>query len=462
MLVASPFAIGFGPTAFTDPWLALWLVAATWAALGGRPALAGFLLGLAVASKQTGVLGLLLVMAAAAQSRRRPATAARSGPASGLEVKQAHAAVNGRGHLCTARRGFINVRAVLIFSLALLLTLAPLSWWDSLRWATRPSFWSRSLETYGGLGLAAPVLWPERLRAWSEQMGYLFGRPALTLPFVALAGLAAWQAYRDLIGQSPAGGPAAMVGQAHRPPDEWETTLGQRQAGAAFELLAAAFVVAYLAVHFFITFQPWDRYLLPVFPLLCLLAARGCIQVWRYAVESPAWYAGRLRAGLGLAMGVALLAACGLGLAGRVPVGSEQSAYAGLDQVVTTLRTLPWSAVVYQRSIGWQVDFYMFGNPPPRIWWDQAGTLAEDAEYGINVMPNREQWLVLATAVDGPPGGPVELAARRALAQRGMNMLDRRHIYRPDGSISFLIYQIVPASETSCAAECAAWPVPDG
>ena len=63
LLTLSPFAILFAPTAFTDPWLALWLVAAAWAALARRPFLAGLLLGLAVASKQQGVLGVPLVFA---------------------------------------------------------------------------------------------------------------------------------------------------------------------------------------------------------------------------------------------------------------------------------------------------------------------------------------------------------------------------------------------------------------
>ena len=63
LLTLSPFAILFAPTAFTDPWLALWLVAAAWAALARRPFLAGLLLGLAIASKQQGLLGVPLVFA---------------------------------------------------------------------------------------------------------------------------------------------------------------------------------------------------------------------------------------------------------------------------------------------------------------------------------------------------------------------------------------------------------------
>ena len=50
LLVASPFAILFAPTAFTDPWLTLFMVAAAWAAIAGRAFWAGLAVGLAVAA----------------------------------------------------------------------------------------------------------------------------------------------------------------------------------------------------------------------------------------------------------------------------------------------------------------------------------------------------------------------------------------------------------------------------
>ena len=62
LLALSPFAILFAPTAFTDPWLTLWLVLAAWAALARRPFVAGLLAALAVASKQQGVFVIPLVL----------------------------------------------------------------------------------------------------------------------------------------------------------------------------------------------------------------------------------------------------------------------------------------------------------------------------------------------------------------------------------------------------------------
>ena len=186
LLAGSPFAILFAPTAFTDPWLTLWLVAAAWAALAGRSFLAGIALGLAVASKQQGVLGVPLIVALLliANRSRPPANASRN-PAS---VLRSSSSVLGR--FFVALLGF-----ALIF--------APVTYWDSLRWATRPSFWDRSLTTYGGLMLAAPTLWLERMAGWAEQIGYLFGLPVLTLLMLCLALVAG---VRDWRMRSAAGG----------------------------------------------------------------------------------------------------------------------------------------------------------------------------------------------------------------------------------------------------------------
>ena len=45
LLALSPFAVLFGPTAFTDPWLTLFMIAAAWAAIARRPLWAGVLFG---------------------------------------------------------------------------------------------------------------------------------------------------------------------------------------------------------------------------------------------------------------------------------------------------------------------------------------------------------------------------------------------------------------------------------
>ena len=149
-MALSPFAILFAPTAFTDPWLTLWLVAAAWAALARRPFLAGLLLGLAVASKQQGVLGAPLVLALLIAAAMRMAN----------EQRQRH--IGRHPHLRASAPPLV---------LGFALIFAPVTYWDSLRWVNRPSFWDRSVTTYGRLALAPPAEWPQRAVDWAAQLG---------------------------------------------------------------------------------------------------------------------------------------------------------------------------------------------------------------------------------------------------------------------------------------------------
>ncbi len=257
LLAGSPFAILFAPTAFTDPWLTLWLVAAAWAVLAGRSFLVGIALGLAVASKQQGILGVPLIVALL------------------LTTGSSHTSV------CPPQVSFFIIhfspfilRRVFVSLLGFALIFASVTYWDSLRWATRPSFWDRSLTTYGGLMLAAPTLWLERAAGWVEQTGYLFGLPVLTM---LMLGLALVAGVRDWRTRNAAGGAL----------DE------SRDKGRAFSRIPpSALILAYLAgyadLHFFVTFQPWDRYLLPLLPFICVLAARGIQVAWRWGGHAAA------------------------------------------------------------------------------------------------------------------------------------------------------------------------------
>jgi 4-amino-4-deoxy-L-arabinose transferase-like glycosyltransferase len=386
LVAASPFAILFTPTAFTDPWLTMWIVAACWAALARRPFWAGVGLGLAVASKQTGVLVAPLVAAL-------------------LVVAEAQRPEPTRGRWRWAWSRCIKPFLRLLFGFGLV--FGAVCWWDSLRWAKRPSFWARSLDTYGGLFLAPPAGWPERAARWAEQLGYLFGTPALTGLAMLLAGLAV------------------------------RGTHGPRR---PIILCLAAYLLGYLCLHFFVTFQPWDRYLLPLVPMLAILVAAG----WRVSREAVTRRASRMYFGniaMAIALGLVVFYPAWLGLAGRLPVGSDHNAYAGLDQVMSTLRTLAPRSIIYHHSLGWHLDFYLYGAHEQPVWWADVPTLAQDAAYAAAGDPDRPQWLVLAWAGDAPVGAQ----ALAALADRGIWPDERQTIFRPDGTPSFTLYELLPS-----------------
>jgi hypothetical protein len=442
-LALAPFAILFAPTTFTDPWLTLWLVAAVWAAVARRSLWAGVALGLAVASKQQGVLGVpivaVLLLAGDAlgiggpgqpSRRTRPALAmphiwgkARPEPVEGHTAPHLDGAphpelVEGRtalGRFCLALLGF-----ALIF--------LPVTYWDSLRWAKRPSFWDRSLTTYGGLGLAPLAAWPGRAADWAQVIGYLFGFPALTGLMLILAGFAAIRDWRWM----KAGG------------------------------LLGIFLAGYLALHLALTFQPWDRYLLPLLPFICVLAARGIRMLFCHAervygsesvaVNDPrsisvAWrlfVAQSLRRAGGLALAVLLVWAAWLGATARLPVGSDHGAYTGLDRIAAFLRAEDDDAIIYQRWLGWHFDFYLFDAPQERRWWGTGWKLAGDAAQVYRETPGRAQWVVLPGWHDAAAG-----EARLALTSRGLALAEVFRIYRGDKSRAFTVYRIVPVADDS-------------
>ena len=399
LVTLSPFAILFAPTAFTDPWLTLCLIAAAWAALARRPFLAGLLLGLAIASKQQGVLGAPLVITLLVVGRWRMA--------------------DGKWQMADSRWQMADrspaqpsaIRDMLYAVLGFALIFAPLTYWDSLRWVNRPSFWDRSVTTYGQLALAPLAEWPQRAADWATQLGYLFGLPALSALMLLVAAAVGVRAILSL-------------------------RSGWQSPGRRLDVILAFYLAGYLTLHFAVTFQPWDRYLLPILPFVCVLAARGLVQAWERLGDR--WLARTL---ILLLLVPALLYASWLGMSGRLPVGSDHGAYAGLDQVVSILRDQPADAVIYHRWLSWHYDFYLFNAPQERRWWGSGWKLADDAAQTVLTEPGRPQWVVL-------PGWESSAAEELhlPLASRGLTLVEVRRIYRPDNSRAFTLYRIEPLS----------------
>jgi len=417
LLVAiSPFAILFAPTAFTDPWLTLWLVASAWTALAGQSFWAGLMLGLAVASKQQGVLGVPLVLGLLAL----------------------------RGTLHPELRGTMLAKRLLFSLLGFLMVFAPLTYWDSLRWTSRPSFWDRSLVTYGGLGLAPLAQWYERAIDWAKQLGYLFGLPSLSALMLLTALAVGMRAGWCILANRPSYTAAVRRPGRTRPGRPCRTreqgpvspAMTPRVAWAT-DLIFSLYLVGYLVLHFLFTFQPWDRYLLPLVPLISILAARGISLAWHWLAR---WDRQRVGRTAGVVAGVLLLSyAAWLGVAGKLPIGSDHGAYAGLDHVIATLRAQPADTIIYHRWLGWHYDFYLFDAPQERRWWGSGWKLADDAARTARAEPDRPQWLALPAWKDAAAN---EL--RTALSSRGLALAEVERIYRPDGSRSFTLYRIVP------------------
>ncbi|GAB4478584.1 MAG: hypothetical protein Kow00124_23180 [Anaerolineae bacterium] len=231
----SPFAILFSPTAFADPLLIVWWLAALTAAAGRRPLWAGVFSACALLTKQNALFLLPLV------------------PAVGLV--QAAGSVQPLAWI-----GPFGV------GLALPLVAAPI--WDVAR-GEAVSFWLAGINANNPGRLARSTeVWP-RAAAW---IGWLRYVPGGVLAGAVAAALTA----------------VGLIGRRDPTP--------AREEAAAH--LIAAFGLAYLALHWLVAFPLFDRYLLPVAWIAALLVGHGTDRLAARASEAGRPAAGAALAAL--------------------------------------------------------------------------------------------------------------------------------------------------------------------
>lgn len=378
LLALNPFAVSFAPTAFTDPLLVLGGMAALWAAIRGRGFAAGLWLGVAVMTKQTGVLYVPLIVGALWLHRPRMT------PLPGMTAR----AVAGA-----------------------LAVIGPIVLWDSLRWAVAPSPWDLSVRNYGAMALASPALWADRLAGWWQQLYFLQADNAawlLTLTLWVTAAGIAWRARRE---------------RTTREQSVWDVALIGLWSGG------------FLALHLTSTIQIWDRYLLPLAPMWALLLA------WAIGTVAARMPIGR-RPSILLLTGIAALLLMGpatTAAAGGLPVGGDKGAYTGIGHAVAWMsENLETPFVLYHTQLGWHFQYYLFdavatGQVELR-WFPSTTYLADNVEK----TPHRP--LLYLEARWAPQRDLAQRLAMRNLALRQRGRFDQFVLYEiapkanaPDG-----------------------------
>jgi 4-amino-4-deoxy-L-arabinose transferase-like glycosyltransferase len=388
LLAASPYAILFAPTAFTDPLMVAWVLAGCLAAARGRWAWAGIGLGLAAMTKQQGIFFVPLAI--------------------------------GLGQISNVNRQTSTIKSqILSFGIAWLAMLGLALGWDVAR-ARQPGFWMQSLTSYGGLPLDSAAIWQRVVGFW-DLLGYGTGSPVLN--GILLAGL-----------------PVLLVVDV--------LSLSGREKGrsaARADVILLAFGLAFLAGHCVVAFQVWDRYLLGMIPLLALLLARVLLLPWRLvtANDGPAspgnlmakrWSPERLRL-LYLLFVMSILSFTLRPIqdaaASRFPIGGDHGAYQGIEQVVAYLRTVPANTTLYHRWLGWHWRFYLWGSPYDFRAWTSPADLAAQAA----ARPGARRYIVF-------PSWASSSEARLALSGAGLALREVQRAFREDGSVSFVVYRI--------------------
>lgn len=341
LVAASPLAIQFSATVFTDPLLTFFITAGLLFAVGRpRPFWSGFCFGLAVLTKHQAWLFLPLIV--------------------GLAWA---ASWSGRQW----RRWLLGVLPLLLVFLG----------WQMAR-GDGGALLGNQWRNFGGLRLAwSWELWP-RLRAWGALGQTLFG------PVLGVAAL------------------LALVWPW------WGRRLKSEM--LLIDRLLCLFIVAYLAAHWLPAVPVWDRYVLPVLPLLALLLARllTAVFAWLWAQ----WPADGVP---GTAVSLALLAALLLPGAwaarnGRYAVGGQAGADQGAWQVREFLADAPYGTVLYDHWYSWHWGYAFIDKGVYTSWFPYPQALAED----LAVFGGQEG----ARYLVAPAGGEAQLALRAA-AQAG-------------------------------------------
>jgi 4-amino-4-deoxy-L-arabinose transferase-like glycosyltransferase len=407
LLALSPFDILFASTAFTDPLLTVWVLAALLAAAKGRLGAAGLLTGLAAATKQQGLFFLPLVVAVGV-STAKPFRAAHNTGANARVEK-----ANPRWSWFSRHGAWAPQHAAwLRFFVAFAFIVVAILCWDAAR-VQRPGFFEQSLISYGGLGPAQPQALGERAAAWLRLVGDFWVSPWVNGMMI---GAVAW--FVGLV--LGTWGIRLVVGSQAARSQFW----------SGIELYLLVFIIVFLAVHCLLGFQVWDRYLLAIVPLAALLAARAFVALgqiirvirWRMVYAT----------GLPLLLALALLGPVLQATHSELPIGGDHGAYDGIDELAAYLRReAPPGSVLYHYWLGYHYRFYLYDAPLRLHWYPNLEDLAHDAF----VYRREPRYIAFPSWRDDGP-------ARSALTSEGISLEPAFETMRRDGTVSFRLYRL--------------------
>ena len=234
-----------------------------------------------------------------------------------------------------------------------LLVVLPVLGWDSLRWTVAPSPWDLARRTYAPLLWLPPTAWLPRTQAWAGLLWYLTGSWGVWL----------------LLGAASVAAPGLT---RRRPALAWTLAWG----------------AAVMAVHVVVSFQVWDRYLLPLAPWLAIVVAGPLAQA---TIRLRARRLGAVTV-LGMILfGALLLPPAWRAAQGGYPIGADHGDYQGLHQAVAWVQAQPGPLVLYHQPLGWHYRHYLYHElqpadvataAPPRVelrWFPSVAYLADNA-----------------------------------------------------------------------------------
>ncbi|MBK8901776.1 MAG: glycosyltransferase family 39 protein [Anaerolineaceae bacterium] len=333
-----PLSIQFSPTAFTDPLMTFLLITGLAAVATRKPLGAGILFGLALLTKYQAVLFLPLLL--------------------------------GLGWIL----GWRLARWVRWLA-GLLPPLVALCAWEAAR---SGSFllWQNQIGNFGGVRLSwSWEIWP-RFWAWGD----LWQTAVSPLIFFLLIPAATWLVLRHL---SPQTNPSAS----------WRLCVKEK-----IDRLLFIFILGYGLFHWLFAIPVWDRYLLPLLPLLAILLARAYNDLLTYL--PPAAPVLHFRGAI-VILALVLVFASWAARNGRTPPGSSPQADQGAAEIAAALADAPYGTVLYDHWFSWQWRYHLFDKRVFVSWFPHAAALTADlAAFGQDGSP---RYIVLPNTAAAQP-----------------------------------------------------------
>ncbi len=214
--------------------------------------------------------------------------------------------------------------------------------------------------------------------------------------------------------------------------------LGHSTCTVKIERLSLVWLAGYLLAHWILEVNIWDRYLLPVVPVLGAILGSRC-----GLIPNPdllgRWNRRIARAAPGLVLVVILLLMAPAAVqasSGSLPLGGDHGAMQGIEQVAEFFASYPYGTVLYDHWLGWELRYYLFDSRVYVSWFGNPDALVENLSvFGAD--PPR--YLIIPTwELATPVIRPVEAA--------GLTVTMAFEAFRPDGTPSFQVFRITGAT----------------
>lgn len=189
---------------------------------------------------------------------------------------------------------------------------------------------------------ASPGEWLPRLWTWLDYTSWLLGPPVLTLPLVGLSAVYALWTRRKI------------------------------------DLILWGYVLAYFALHWIVAFNTYDRYLLPLAPVMAVLVSRGLM--WPItARQMPR----RVMAGLLSVLLIVGLYGAFITSRWQVDLGRDHYPLDEAGEIIALadyLNEQPLGTIIYDPWMGWEMGYYLGAwSNKRRVHYPTPEALVNDA-----------------------------------------------------------------------------------